>query len=753
MNTPNVPAAKAESEFCPYSSGTRRTTIWALSGILLLGLFLRSLGWQTVFVGGEDVVFESADPYYHLRLALYALEDFPRVLTWDPYLNFPDGSPTVWGPFYDLLVAGSAWLLGGSRWTLELVAAWWPPILGTLAIVGVYDVARNLGGRRLGLRAAGLHALLPAAVITSRVGYADHHAAVACLCAFLLALQVRSLGDEDSARPASALRVALLAGTRAALVLTWPGSLMVLAVADVSLVLTGAALGRRSCLLEAAASLLITALVVAPFVALVDVRLAGDFSIFEPSWLHVAACTALSFWALGCRSLSPQRSVVGRTARGLVLGAGIVALLLVLPGAWAGIEVARDFMARADVWGATNAEQIPLFQNNTAGNNFARVTLGHLAWLLPIAPIALLARARPGRCAPLLVVTWFVCFGTLAVLQARFVNEFAPAAAVGFALTIGWPADALARRFRWRSRSAMLVSLAAGIVLLLPALRAEHAPRLAALYAPGSGSLQEDRALRTPAGSFLRFARTIHSLTPETAGFMDPERRPEYGVLITPGLGHALTYLARRAAPAGNFGPFVFGGARNLLDANRALDGPLDDETWNILERLETRYIVTNWMPGYRRNSLTLRLHAQDGRGVKGEPPVDRIRLIAEGPAGGLPLAAYFTATPRNAIPYKLFQLVEGALLEIEGETGTPVLATVRVKPPGRRPFLYRVRDQIDASGRARLRIPYSTDARLPVRARGPVRVAIGKEVVEVEISERDVLEGRRIQVRWSGAD
>ena len=85
-----------------------------------------------------------------------------------------------------------------------------------------------------------------------------------------------------------------------------------------------------------------------------------------------------------------------------------------------------------------------------------------------------------------------------------------------------------------------------------------HVPKavgaLRLVYSPPPGV---DPGLAQPTGSLVRFARMVRAATPETSGYLDGDGAPEYGILCHPNIGHVLHYIARRATPADNFGPYI----------------------------------------------------------------------------------------------------------------------------------------------------------------------------------------------------
>lgn len=724
--------------------GARAARGLALAGVVLGAFALRAVGFRHVFPGEGIVAFAFGDPHYHLRLALYALERFPDFLAFDPYVVFPDGAPVAWPPFYDLWVAGSALALGGSLRALELAAAWWPALLGAATALPVYAVGRRVGGTGCGLGAAAIFAVLPASTAVSAVGYADHHAAVAFLGACWLALHAALL--EAAASGAAAPRRALvlgagLAAVRAALLLTWSGGILYLGVAEGSFALFAVALARRRALLADAASLAVTAAAIAPVAARMVAGGAPPFSAVQLSWLSVLGCGALAVAAglVGLRR--PAAGPLRRLLEAAAIGAGVAALLLLVPGLAQQLAHGLGFLAKEDVAAVATPEQQPMLAN--AGTRaVAYSLLGAWVWLAPAAPLLLgLLAWRERRPALGLVAVWNAAFTVFALGQVRFANDLAPTAAVALALLAAWAGRALAARLgSARSGAGAALAAAAVVLVLWPTVPLNHAPELRRAFAPSAA----ERG--SPEASMVRFAETVRAVTPETSGFFDPHVRPEYGLLCDPSLGHALHYVARRATLADNFGPWA--GEQAFVRAIQLLLGAPTKATFGRLRALGARYVVTNWQPVYHEGGLLQRLHAFDGRAHGGRPALEHYRLVAEGPPGGLPLAALLgTPPPSGAVSYKLFEVVEGAQLDVEAAAGSFVSASVQVVSPLGRRFAYRASARAGSDGRARLRVPYATRCDEPVCASGPWRVEVGGVAREVRVAPADVREGRTLAV------
>jgi hypothetical protein len=98
-------------------------------------------------------------------------------------------------------------------------------------------------------------------------------------------------------------------------------------------------------------------------------------------------------------------------------------------------------------------------------------------------------------------------------------------------------------------------------------------------------------------------------------------------------------------------------------------------------------------------------------------------------------------------IPFKLFELVEGAVIEARGEPGEMLVARVSIATPTGRRFLFRTAASADASGVARVRVPYSTDATTLARAMGPYTVRIDLASWTLLVPDPTVRSGGLIRV------
>jgi asparagine N-glycosylation enzyme membrane subunit Stt3 len=159
--------------------------------------------WSRVFTDSH-VSFQGGDAWYHMRLVDHMLRNFPHRTTVDPYLGYPDPVLVAVAPFFDMVVAASAWLVGvgaPSQSEVDVVGALLPPVLGAATIIPVYALGARLFDRRAGLVAAALLAVMPGNFLDrGQLGYADHHVLEVLLSLLtLLALAIASTSTRGRA--------------------------------------------------------------------------------------------------------------------------------------------------------------------------------------------------------------------------------------------------------------------------------------------------------------------------------------------------------------------------------------------------------------------------------------------------------------------------------------------------------------------------------------------------------------------------
>lgn len=159
---------------------------WAIDLAVLLAigigaLLLRILPNQETVFGAGWINLQGNDAWYHVRLIENMLQHFPQRITFDPYTYFPNGQEVFFAPFFDILIGFFAWVIGlgaPSQHTIEMVAAYAPPVLGVLTVIPVYFIGKTLFNRNVGLIAALIMVFLPSMFfVNTLLAQVDHHVA------------------------------------------------------------------------------------------------------------------------------------------------------------------------------------------------------------------------------------------------------------------------------------------------------------------------------------------------------------------------------------------------------------------------------------------------------------------------------------------------------------------------------------------------------------------------------------------------
>lgn len=149
--------------------------------VIAFSFFLRVyFPWESVF--SEPIKYAADDGVYHMRLVENMLlgGHFPQWINFDAYTYFPYGTYIHFAPLYDWLLALIIWLISFGKPTLEIInqiAPFYPAILGSLAVLVVYFIGKELWNKWAGLFSAFLVSLSSPFLFRSLLGQTDHHQA------------------------------------------------------------------------------------------------------------------------------------------------------------------------------------------------------------------------------------------------------------------------------------------------------------------------------------------------------------------------------------------------------------------------------------------------------------------------------------------------------------------------------------------------------------------------------------------------
>jgi len=154
-----------------------------LAALCGISLYIRIyLPYDHIFVN-DWVWFRETDAYYYMRNIEALVRHFPHINSFDPYIFYPGGGGALARPLFAQLVAGIILLVSRgvpTLHTMEVVAAYMPAILGTLTLIPVYFIGKELFNRWVGVISAALVVILPGEFLhRSLLGFSDHHVAEA----------------------------------------------------------------------------------------------------------------------------------------------------------------------------------------------------------------------------------------------------------------------------------------------------------------------------------------------------------------------------------------------------------------------------------------------------------------------------------------------------------------------------------------------------------------------------------------------
>jgi dolichyl-diphosphooligosaccharide--protein glycosyltransferase len=708
--------------------------------VAILGLALRLFaGWNTL--QGGAVLFDGYDEFYHMRRILYTVNHFPNTLWSDSYLNYPHGLQLTWPPLFDQVVATAAVVLGArSQPAVEMVGAVIPAIIGSVAVVAVYYLVREIFDRRTALLSAFMTALAPYFLQKSILGDPDHH----CLEAFLFVCAVLFLAMALSRRKR---RLAFAAGVAmAGLAYTWLGSaayfgiLLLYAAAQMTIDLKS---GRSS-------KDTVLTLLWAFGVALALILPFWNMPWLSPTFFGLAAIVAALALLFAITLLLSSRKVhwAAFPVIILLLAYGFLLLSQLLSHFWifsnvdALIRSGGDYLFSGGMTGKIS-EAEPLFVHPEI--LFSNLGLNLLFSLFGLAALANSLRSQGERRARLLFLVWALSTLILTIGQIRFLYLSSITMGILIALLFFQCLDLAEKRWPGKGLPKALAAILL-LVLVLPS---------AAEVASISSSIPPI------AGDWYESLVWLEGNSNQTSWYDQPDKVAEYSVLSWWDYGNWILYKARRPVVANNFQAGVGDSARFYLSER-------EEDAAAIIDSRGSRYVFTDYdmlygklpalavwveedpstylrfvdygryvtaVPLKRLMSTTMaKLHFYDASGL------GHFRLIHESPT-------VVGANPPTS-KVKIFEYVPGAVIRGTTALDQPVGILLNLTSNRGRPFQYFAM-AVPRDGGYELRVPYSTERGREVHALDPYLVFAGGRTRQLEVSDEDVLKGRALVVNF----
>ncbi|MBU4151995.1 MAG: hypothetical protein KKD63_03855 [Proteobacteria bacterium] len=726
-----------------------------LVGAIFLTLVIRCLPFRNFQNPEGGFFFYSIDSYDHLRRITLGVGAFPGIASFDYYAAFPQGLGQIWSPGFDYLVSLICYVAGGGRVLIDTICFFFNPLAAAITVVAVFSVVRGLFRSEVAAAVAALvFALHPAYIAYSLPMNFDHHAIEPLVALLLFALPLI-----DPRGKASWWSVLMISGALLVAIVFWRGSTLYWGVAFVSAITRVYVAKNHALARFYAAAFGAAALLVAIYCLVDPWSGAQRFSFAVVSWFHVL----ILFFGAGIFLLFS----IARTRRvfwgwlGLV---GVVAVAACVAGP-AGkvvvqfVEGLSFLRGQGDPWLDSNSELRSVFQSRYSW--WYSATYLTAFWFL--APVSVWVAARKwqrGGCVdPMLLNFWL---WVPPVLVMGFTIRYSHIAGLFSSISAGFLVHYLWQRHR--SRCLQYGVAASVLVLLLPGI--PHYQEAMTANLPDS--------IRLGLYGADGLIPWIRNHTPPTSYWLEPGRKPEYGVLARWTLGARLYQDAQRPSLSTAFGWETYGfyqeaGFWVTEDESKAIalleKGPIRYVVAQAAHDLKTDYALVlqgqqrgdlpsglvdaNFLP---ERSIQSRLIQSDGSIVKLAdnvvlPAISRLRLVYEGNY----LARGANGASLDLSYYKLFESVQGAVISGKGAPLSQVILSLELQTGRGRKFTYLTRSYIGADGSFALRVPYSTTERQgDTSPLGRYTLYVGKEKQGVvTVSEADVTAGREVHVEW----
>ncbi|WP_440945418.1 oligosaccharyl transferase, archaeosortase A system-associated [Methanosarcina sp. T3] len=618
-----------------------------LGAALLAGFIIRMLTYSSLTADGS-ITFTGYDDYYHMRRILYTVSNFPHSLNFDTYLNYPYGLEVGWPPFFDLLGALLAIILGGGQpdtHTVEFAGALLPVLLGVLTVIPVYVVAASVFDKKTGLLGALIFAVLPAHVYISRFGAADHHVAevllsTAAYALFILAIKLageRNLTLSSLKNISSDKNLLNPLGLAAAsgiffslLIFTWVGapvfiSFIVLYALVQRTIDLKVGKGSDYLFICSAITLFATLLFTIPLSA-GEIRPGLEMSAVYLSWFQVVYVLILLAGLLllwGFSTYISKKEMDWKYYPGvliLVLGSGLL-LVRIFSIEYYGfiIEGLRFFSGKGEYIG-TISEAVPLFLTSQGKLTFSSVLgsfgLTLLAALAGFFLFGLELKGEKAKPEGIFFLLWTLFYAYLALSQRRFTYLFAVNISILTAYILWVLLESLdfGKEVKKLAKSGKVTEKTSDSPL-------QKGKRTGSKTKSKNRHVTESKSTSTEPDYFklvsgvaliglvfvpsiwlgIAFAKDAASIdpgwqdslkwleasTPATSYYLEPAETPEYGVLSWWDYGNWIIYIGKRPAISNNFQAGVEDSASFFISNS-------EEEAKKIMDKLNVKYVITD---------------------------------------------------------------------------------------------------------------------------------------------------------------
>lgn len=775
-------------------------TLVLMAGVIALALAVRLIPLAYSFMGNQ-VIFPEFDTYYHMRRITYTIMHFPIANIFDSYVNYPNGYMVGWPPLLDVIAASLSMIFGlghPDRFTIEVVSAMVPVVMGLLSIVLVYCFVRKAMNEKAALIAALVMAILPASVFRTIFGFIDHHAleVLISLTMYLLFMAGISTAQNEKLTFSGLLgsrKVMILAGLSgvalACMIFAWDGAPVFASVIALYAFVQYAydsynRINSDYLTVTGMITSMVALAIVAPFAATSYMGQRMEISALYLSWFHIIYLAGLIIFFLFMGMLSKTLSSRGSPwyyTPLLSAVTGVIAIFVLkfsMPAFFENIEGGVSFLAGNGRVVETIVETEPLFMY---GGDFSfLIPWTYLSTTLILATLGLLAyimldlHGRKARNIEIFLIVWTLIIIILGLLQKRFIYLLAVNVSIfsGYAIYqalkiagldefLGSPRPVKNRKKASRSGSmspSLLTVVILIVVILVPVLlNSINIVSGQEIYSRDWNDACTWVRDNTPGTSYVYSA--------------DMGTMPEYGIMSWWDYGNFILYRAERPAIANNFQTGVFESARFFLAQDEADANIIMDEN-------KARYVMVDSRQGSRYAGAPQGIF-DNMPYILGEDP-GSYYAVYEVPVGNTTAMAidgnekYYNTmysrlfyndgcggnNPRDVMtnglehyrlvyattgidPVKVFERVNGAIITGTTSPGSKVELNLTIMTPyGER--IYYSTATADMSGSYRFTVPYPTsDSTTPIRTSPAYVLTSGDKKVEVEVPADAVKDGK----------
>ena len=580
----------------------------------------------------EGLTFAMDDAVFHMRLVENTIANFPRRIFYDAFTNYPYGNPLHWGALFEQTIAAisivAGWIFDGgapSQATVNTVGAFYPAVLGALCVIPAYVIAKELAGRKAGIIAAALTALLPGQFLSRSVlGFTDNHIAEVLFLSMAVMFYVMTLKHSESLTFAnfrngnfsimrSGLISAVLSGFFLGIyLLNWTAGVFFVVVFGVFIGVQFIIDFLKSksteyLMITSIPVFIIPILLVSPYI-----ELRNGFDSAYYSLLHIIvpliglAVTSI-FYVISKKVTQIQtkpkhNKILYLILLAIVIGVGTLILKLVLPEMYAGTLGNLEIMFSARTGGQATVAEAQIMSISTALGYFG---LNYYLSFIGLAIIGYVSLVKH-KAEHTLVAIWSIFILLITLAQVRFSYYYAINVAVMTSVFVasclnlfGWKGYNLNS---WKSTIRGIKPLPVVVLVLFISIM---------IFLPAGASIYTISTMSTKNGALSPgyyewyFAMNwMKNNTPDTGvdylgiyerppnGEKYPYPETAYGVMSWWDYGHVISYWGHRIP---NANPFQ----ANIPEVATFLTAQSEEEGNKVMDRLGSKYVVTDSFMAY----------------------------------------------------------------------------------------------------------------------------------------------------------